>query len=118
MLLSHHSFNMATKTNGIRKVSTWILAIAILLPSIFSASAVTPSGFDELIKPFLKENCIRCHGKEKQKGKLTLHDAQVDFENPKTSEFWLEILAQLTARDMPPSDEKTQPTDSERNAVI
>lgn len=118
MLLSQHSFNIATKTNGIRKVSTWILAIAILLPSTFSASAVTPSGFDELIKPFLKENCIRCHGKEKQKGKLTLHDAQVDFENPKTSEFWLEILAQLTARDMPPSDEKTQPTASERNAVI
>ena len=32
--------------------------------------------------------------------------------------MWLEILAQLTARDMPPPDEETQPADSQRNAVI
>ena len=109
---------MTIKANGTGISSIWILAIAVLLPSVFSANAAPPSGFNEMIKPFLKENCIPCHGKEKQKGKLTLHDAKVDFTKAETSEFWLEILAQLTARDMPPSDEEAQPTDSERNAVI
>lgn len=90
----------------------------VLLPSVFSAKAAPPSGFNEMIKPFLKENCIHCHGKEEQKGKLALHDAKFDFTKAENSEFWLEILAQLTARDMPPTDEEAQPTDSERNAVI
>lgn len=109
---------MAIKVNSTRIVSIWILAIVALLPSVFSAKASTPSGFDEMIKPFLKENCIRCHGKKKQKGKLTLHNAPVDFAKPETSDFWLELLAQLTARDMPPLDEEDQPTDRERNSVI
>ncbi|MBT6167194.1 MAG: DUF1588 domain-containing protein [Verrucomicrobia bacterium] len=109
---------MTIKANGTGISSIWILAIAALLPSVFSANAAPPSGFNEMIKPFLKENCVRCHGKKKQKAKLTLHDATVDFSKAETSEFWLEILAQLTARDMPPSDEEAQPTDPERNAVI
>jgi len=70
------------------------------------------------VSHFLESHCIRCHGEEKQKGKLTLHKAPFDFGNAETSDLWFEILAQLTAGDMPPPDEEEQPTDSERNAVI
>ena len=103
---------------GNRITIAWILSVALLLLSGVAASAAAPAGFEQMIKPFLKENCIRCHGEKKQKGKLALHNALVDFANAKTSELWLEILAQLTAADMPPPDEETQPTDSARNAVI
>ena len=98
--------------------TAYILTVASLLLSGVVARAVAPAGFEQMIKPFLKENCIRCHGEKKQKGKLALHDAPVDFANAKTSELWLEILAQLTAADMPPPDEEAQPTDSERIAAI
>ena len=102
----------------IRIRTIWFLAIAVHLPSVLSAKAAVPSGFEQKIKPFLKENCIRCHGEKKKKGKLALHEVSVDFAKVETSDVWLEILAQLTARDMPPPDEESQPTDSQRNAVI
>ena len=102
----------------IRIRTIWFLAIAVHLPSVLSAKAAAPSGFEQKIKPFLKENCIRCHGEKKKKGKLALHEVSVDFAKAETSDMWLEILAQLTARDMPPPDEEAQPTDSQRNAVI
>ena len=95
-----------------------ILSVALLLVSGMAAKAAAPSGFEQKIKPFLKENCIRCHGEKKQKGKLALHELSVDFAKDETSDLWLEILAQLTARDMPPPDEETQPADSQRNTVI
>ncbi|MFT5468425.1 MAG: hypothetical protein ACI8UO_003534, partial [Verrucomicrobiales bacterium] len=83
-------------------------------------SAFAPQGLhaDEAIKPFLEAHCIRCHGADKQKGKLALHEASFDFAKAETSNLWLEILEQLTAGDMPPPDEDEQPSDSERNAVI
>ena len=95
-----------------------ILSVALLLVSGMAAKAAAPSGFEQKVKPFLKENCIRCHGEKKQKGKLALHEVSVDFAKDETSDLWLEILTQLTARDMPPPDEETQPADSQRNVVI
>lgn len=73
---------------------------------------------DDTVSRFLESHCIRCHGEEKQKGKLALHEAPFDFASDETSDLWLEILEQLTAGDMPPPDEDEQPSDSERNAVI
>ena len=73
---------------------------------------------DASVSRFIESHCIRCHGEEKQKGKLTLHEAPFDFANTKTSDLWLKILEQLKAGDMPPPDEKDQPSDLERNAVI
>ena len=71
-----------------------------------------------MLKPFLKKNCIRCHGEKKQKGKLALHEAPFDFAKTETSDLWLKILEQLTTGDMPPPDEEEQPSDLERNVII
>ena len=94
------------------------LTAAVLLFSGFRVSAETASGFDQVLKPFLKQNCIRCHGEKKQKGKLALHEAPFDFAKTETSDLWFEILEQLATGDMPPPDEEGQPSVSERNAVI
>ncbi|MBC8326429.1 MAG: DUF1588 domain-containing protein [Verrucomicrobia subdivision 3 bacterium] len=71
-----------------------------------------------MAKQFLETHCIRCHGEEKQKGKLALHEVSFDFTQASNSELWLDILAQLTAGDMPPPDEEKRPGDSDRNAMI
>ena len=71
-----------------------------------------------MAKQFLKTHCIHCHGENKQKGKLALHEVSFDFTKTETSVMWLEILEQLTAGDMPPPDEKEQPSQAERNVVI
>jgi hypothetical protein len=96
----------------------WVLAFAAGILSGVTVNAEAPAGFDQVLKPFLKQNCIRCHGEKKQKGKLALHEVPLDFTKAQTSELWLEMLEQLTAGDMPPPDEDRQPSVSERNAAI
>ena len=110
--------NMSFRKNRTQSSIIFFLAIRVLIPSLFPTEIQPSSGFEQILKPFLKQNCIRCHGEEKQKGKLTLHKATYDFSKVETSELWVKILEQLTAGDMPPPDEKNQPSVTERNAVI
>ena len=98
---------MSTVKNGTRISIVCLLAIRVLIPAVFPNESQRSSGFEQILKPFLKHNCIRCHGEEKQKGKLTLHKASYDFSKVETSELWVKILEQLTAGDMPPPTKKT-----------
>ena len=42
--------------------------LVILLLIIYQSIAFAEVSFNDDIKPFIKEFCIRCHGPEKQKG--------------------------------------------------
>ena len=88
-----------------------LLVLASLAPGLNAAT-------DDTVRAFLESHCIRCHGSEKQKGKLALHEVAFDFNDPKTSDLWLGILEQLTAGDMPPPDEEEQPSASERDRML
>ena len=110
--------NLISTITGNRRTIVWVLAFVAGILSWETASAAAPAGFDQVLKPFLKQNCIRCHGEKKQKGKLALHEVSFDFTKTETSDLWLEILEQLTAGDMPPPDEDKQPSVSARNAAI
>ena len=60
------------------------------------------------LEGFFKTHCIKCHGAEKQKGKVRLDDLEaVD------SDLWLQVFEQLSYEEMPPDDEP-QPSESER----
>ena len=110
--------NSISMLTGNWRKSASVLGISVGLLSGVTAVSAAPAGFEQVLKPFLTQNCIRCHGEKKQKGKLALHEVPIDFANSKTSELWLAILEQLTAADMPPPDEDRQPGVSERNAAI
>ena len=47
-------------------------------------------------KQFLESHCTRCHGEEKQKGKLALHNVSFIFAKAGNTDLWLDILARLT----------------------
>ena len=96
----------------------WVLAFVAGILSGVRASDAAPPGFDQVLKPFLQQNCIRCHGEKRQKGKLALHEVSFDFTKTETSDLWLEILEQLTTGEMPPPDEPRQPSAAERNTII
>ncbi|MFT5468575.1 MAG: endonuclease I [Verrucomicrobiales bacterium] len=90
--------------------------------SVIPATVITAStpaaagGFEEEVRPFLEQNCFKCHGPEKQKGKVALHTISGDFES-EGSDIWLKILDQLTSGDMPPDDEE-QPDPIARAKIV
>lgn len=52
---------------------------------------------------FLEQHCVKCHGPDKQKGKLRLDDLK---KPPHELEQWKEVLEAIEYGDMPPKDEK------------
>lgn len=65
--------------------------------------------FKKVVQPFLQNHCIKCHGAEKQKGKVALHTITSDFGKDPEVTRWVEVLDMLSFAEMPPPEEKEQP---------
>ena len=86
-----------------------------MLATTMASSAAPPAS--EFIVPVLQELCASCHGEKKQKGKLALHDINVNIAGGKDIERWEKILEMVSIGDMPPEDE-TQPTKEQREVLV
>lgn len=73
--------------------------------------------FAQDIRPTLDKYCFKCHGPEKAKGGVKLHDAldlAAIYRNPGV---WDKVLSELKDEAMPP-DDKPQPSAEERKRLI
>ncbi len=94
-----------------------------LLPAVLgwlllssAVPAATPP-FAEAGTAFLEKHCVACHGKEKQKGGLTLNQFRDDSSVLRARRTWKEILNMVESGEMPPED-REQPTAEERKGFI
>ena len=90
-----------------------------ILGSVGVSANPIPKGIDGYkahVAPFFEENCVRCHGPEKSKGKITVHSLDGDLSAGQELERWELIIDVLEHGEMPPEDE-TQPSDEEREAI-
>ena len=58
------------------------LLLALLCPLVaLGNTPIAPGtdGYDDLVRPFFKAHCIKCHGPDKSKGELTLHTLDGDL---------------------------------------
>lgn len=76
----------------------------------------TAEGFDTLVRPFVTENCIPCHGYKKQKNGLNLESFESPVSLADEHDRWAEVVKKLRAREMPP-EEEPQPPEHSRQAV-
>ena len=74
-------------------------------------------GHKSHVKVFFDTYCIKCHGPDKSKGKLTLHTLDGDLSSGQGLERWEDILDVLEFGEMPPEDEK-QPKGVEVQAIV
>lgn len=70
-----------------------------------------------ILEPFLKEHCIRCHGPEKQKGKIRLDTASYIIKDNHQAELWQDVLNVMNFSEMPPEDEP-QPETQQFSEVL
>ena len=81
---------------------TFVRLICLLLGCSTQAS---PSGFDTAVRPFLAQHCVKCHGEQKQAGKLTLHQLDGSLASEQAREVWARVAEKLWLGEMPPEDE-------------
>ena len=72
--------------------------------------------FTSQVLPFFKSHCVKCHGREKSKGEITLHGLG-DLSSGHDVEKWELILEMLESGEMPPEDEP-QLDKTERKAIV
>jgi mono/diheme cytochrome c family protein len=102
-----------------------VLSLAILAsaqratdPPAFQAPIppAVASGYDEVVKPFLAENCYPCHGDKKQEKELNFQAFTSAASLQAHRERWEEVARKLRASEMPPIEED-QPPEEQRQAV-
>lgn len=70
------------------------------------------------VTSFLKQYCLRCHGPDKPKGNLTLHElANLDMTGPHLK-VWKEILFKIKSGEMPPEQAKQPPTEQREKLIL
>ncbi len=62
------------------------------------------TSFNDVVAPFIKAHCVRCHGANRPKAKLSLQKITDKF-GPADVEVWQAVLVQLDKGEMPPEDE-------------
>lgn len=73
--------------------------------------------FEEVLRPFLVERCVKCHGVEKTKGKINLEEIASGEQLLADAGLIEDLMEVLDARDMPP-EEEPQPGEAERQQVL
>ena len=106
-------------TNHRRLFLLSLLSCALLLVAATQANAQIPagnSGFQQHVASFLKTHCLRCHGPDKSKGEVVLHQLAGAMADEDQLELWERVLEKLETGEMPPEDEP-QPAEQQRQAV-
>src|SRR5690349_12467403 len=65
-------------------------------------AAEQPKEHRQLMGDFLQQHCVKCHGPEKQKGKLRLDTLA---SPPNEQDRWKTVLEAVEYGDMPPKEE-------------
>ena len=111
-------FSLAVAGSAQRAPQAALPPVAPLAPSPQSSQPPkeTTEGFDTLVRPFVAENCVPCHGYKKQKNGLNLESFESATSLTDDHDRWAEVVRKLRAREMPP-EEEPQPPEHTRQAA-
>ncbi len=93
----------------------YLLALTALMPGVVFAGAAAEQAAKA--GKFFAEYCTQCHGAEKSKGKVMLHEFSFGQGTAEKLKLWERVLEVVEGGDMPPEEEKKQPTAAERKEI-
>jgi hypothetical protein len=95
----------------------FVFALALaLVTSPRGVRAAAP--FAETGPAFLQKHCVSCHGPEKQKGNVTLHQIKDERALLRAGRRWKDVMNLVQSGEMPPEDAREQPTAEERKRFL
>lgn len=82
-----------------------VALLGILLTAALSAGESSPRAqVPDKHRELLKQNCVSCHGAEKQKGNVRIDDLPYGITTVEAATRWQQVLDVLNAGEMPPED--------------
>jgi hypothetical protein len=96
----------------------WGIATFPLLILLWVGKVNADTSFKGEVAPFFEAYCVKCHGPDKSKGKITVHSLDGDLAAGQELERWELILDALVHGEMPPEEEENQPSAEDRAAII
>jgi hypothetical protein len=82
-----------------------LLAFPAIVPAQEAKGKVSPE-LSGVVIPFLQKHCIACHGPEKKRGELTLHQYKTDDDLLKARKIWHHVAKTVHSGEMPPPEKK------------
>jgi len=99
-------------------ISQAFLSCLLLTPAVAVQAAGAPKAtLDAKHRAFFKDNCLKCHNAEKQKGKVRLDDIAFTVDTVEKADLWQKVLNSLNSGEMPPEDEK-QPSQAAKTDFL
>jgi len=96
----------------------FVLTSGMGMGAIQAATSTSSEGsFDQVVGPFFKEHCDRCHNEKTQKGDFRIDTMSKDFTNGTALSHWRDVLDRISSAEMPPEDEK-QPAADEAAKIV
>ena len=121
--LDQNTWHCADASGPVSECSRWIFCrqgsgwlTAVLLQVLCAGFGVCDEQYEERVRPFFAEHCLRCHGPDESKGMLTLHTLDGKMGSEQSVREWERILDVLQAGSMPPEDEP-QPDEVARRFI-
>jgi hypothetical protein len=74
------------------------------------------ASFEKFAKPFLKQNCLRCHEGDTSMGGARIDQLDAKFDD-RHIPLWEAVRERIDAGTMPPKSAKPQPSDAERERM-
>jgi mono/diheme cytochrome c family protein len=93
-----------------------VAGIAVTARFVVAQPAALETSFDQTVKPFLNQNCVRCHNGDKMTSGVRVDqlDAKLDDRH---LVLWETIREKIRDEEMPPADQP-QPTAAERERMV
>jgi len=81
-----------------------------------NAPAAVPA-YAEIVKPFIEQHCLACHGAKTAKAGYRIDLLGSDFTAPSVAEQWKEVIDRINAGEMPP-DDRPRPDAKQAAALV
>ena len=93
------------------------LAVALILTVLVPGDSTAAPNFETDVLPYFKTHCLRCHGEQKQESAFRIDNLSRKVGRDNVPQ-WAEVMERISSGEMPPKEEKNQPTVQESAAVV
>ncbi len=89
----------------------------LTVSAFFTASAFGQPTWEQVV-PVLERVCWECHDDAVQEGEVDLYSFDGEAEAMASHHLWEKVVRLVENSEMPPADEKTQPSEEEREVLL